>query len=476
MMLMRNAKVYALGEFSNRMGKALAIFLLAYLMAKEQFGMYSYILASSGILVALLDAGLNTLVILRASVRRFRNVFKLFVLAKLTSIFIVVSCCLVLNQITPLFDNVSVSIAGPLLLLSLCLDSQAFIGNALRARLDYLGDAVVKIIASAGFMLLLVALTLAHLQLEAVTALWSQALMIGMAIGFGAWRIWNVRTDLANPRSHTMRGVRSIFAISLPFAISSFGASFFNTIDTLVLGTLSQFNANATFNLVHRIGLMSHLPIGILVGFVLPYLTAQLGRSHAKAQDKKLIDWMVALAALAGLGIGQIFVLGVEYILVPTIGSQYAEATQLAATLSLYVVPIYVYSILTTFLTAQRFILSPSLCFAAATLVSAGLGYVVVSQFSPLDVAYVSAFSNWLLMCGFCVLYRKRIGDWPLRPATAGLIVLAGTCTLALNYFTPGNLSLAIRLLLLLVSFAAGVTLFIRRKQLLLTEMSNAAS
>lgn len=46
-MTIRKATIYALGEFSNRIGKALAIFLLAYLLAKEQYGIYNYILASS---------------------------------------------------------------------------------------------------------------------------------------------------------------------------------------------------------------------------------------------------------------------------------------------------------------------------------------------------------------------------------------------------------------------------------------------
>ena len=474
-MTISKATVYALGEFSNRIGKILAIFLLAYVLDKQQYGIYAYILASSGVLVALLDAGLNTLLILRASVQRFGNIFAMFALAKLFAIFIVVAGFFFVNLSTPLLNNVEASIVVPLVLLSLSLDSQAFIGNALRARLDYLSDSLVKIIASAGFLILLVVLILAHLQLNAVSALWSQATMIGFAVGFGAWRLWAVRADLANPRSHAARGVRAILAISLPFAISSFGASFFNTIDTLVLGSLSEFNANATFSLVHRIGLMSHLPIGILVGFVLPYLTAQFGRSQARRPDRSIVDWMIVLAALAGFSIGQIFVLGVENILVPLLGNQYSEAAHVAATLSLYVVPIYVYSIVTTILTAKRFILSPSLFFAAATMVSAGLDYLVVSHFPPLNVAYVSAFSNWLLMCAFCALYRNRMGEWPLRPRTAALILLAGICTLGLNHFGERSINSAIRIFLLLGSFVAAATLFLQKRHLL-TAMSRAAA
>jgi O-antigen/teichoic acid export membrane protein len=474
-MMIRKASVYALGEFSNRIGKALAIFLLAYLLAKEQYGIYNYILASSGVLVALLDAGVNTLVILRASMQRFGKLFALFALSKLVAVVVVVTGFFLLNLVTPILDNVDAAIVVPLVLLSLSLDSQAFVSNALRARFDYMGDALVKLIASAGFLVLLVALILGGVQLNAVNALWAQATMIGLAVGFGAWRIWVARAELCSPRSHSARGVRTVLAISLPFAISSFGASFFNTIDTLVLGSLSEFNASATFSLVHRIGLMTQLPIVILIGCVLPYLTAQFGKSQAKPPDRQLVDWTILLAALAGLVMGQVFVLGVENILVPLLGAPYAEAAHVAATLSLYVVPIYVYPIVTIILTAKRFILSPSLFFAAATLSSAGLDYVVISRFAPLDVAWVSAFSNWLLMCALCALYRHRIGEWPLRPRTAALIAAAGVCMLALNQLDPGSMNSLIRALLLLGSFAAATTL-LQQKRLLQTAMSRAAA
>lgn len=466
-MIVRKATIYTLGEFSNRIGKSLAVFLLAYLVAKEQYGIYSYLVAASGVVAALLDSGLNTLVILRASVQRFRRLFKLIVICKLAVLGTVVCALLGWNFIAPLFRNLAASAFVPFVAISLALDLQAFVGNSLRARLDYNGDAIVKMVGSLGFLAVLAGMYLLGWQLNAIAALWSQAAILTVAVVIGAMRIWVVRAQFARLGPHVERGFKSLLAISVPFAASSFCGSFFNTIDTLMLGMLSAFSANATFSLIHRVGLMSHVPVGILVGFILPYLTARFGKGRAAPPDREFMDWLISICAIAGLGVSQLYVLGVDWVVVPTLGAAYRDAMHVASVLSLYVVPIYCYSVINTTLIAKRFIVSTSLLFGVATLLSAALDYIVVSTLNPLMVAYVCTSVNWLLLGGFCFLYRTRLGVWPMSASTVALIIVAGSTVVALSFVPSGNVGAAIRLISCCVAAVLAASAYFRKMHLL---------
>lgn len=450
--MLKQALVYSSGELVNRLGKPAAVVLLAAMLSKEQYGIYSYAFAMSGVVLAFLDAGLNTLVILRCNRQHFARLFVSIAACKLLVAIVVLLLVVVWNGAAPIFRHTGTQILLPFLLMSALSDASAFLANSLRALHDFHGEAWLKANANLGLLAVLLLFLAVGWAASATAALWIHVVVLAAAVAYGSWRLMAKRTvrSGSHPR-HARAAMAAVVTISLPFAAANVFGSFFSFIDSLVLGHFGFFEVNATFSLAHRIGLLCHFPVGLVMGFLLP-LWAERRTGSTRTARVDLQRSYIVLLAVGAVLVSQVYVLGVSRVLTLFLDGAYADLRATATVLSGYVVPHFSYSLISTALLARRHILVPSMLFAVATVLSLVLDWLIVTHIQATLVMYVTVLANWFLLLAFIFLFRFRVREWPLWPQELLAVVALGAVVIALANLPPTVTGDAIRAGVALVS------------------------
>ena len=88
-MLLKNTAFFFLGEAFNRTAKFGAVAIIALVMSKREFGAYAFLLSGCLFVLVFLDAGINTMIVMRGSSKKGENLVPLFILTKLVAILFV---------------------------------------------------------------------------------------------------------------------------------------------------------------------------------------------------------------------------------------------------------------------------------------------------------------------------------------------------------------------------------------------------
>jgi O-antigen/teichoic acid export membrane protein len=429
-MLLKNTALFSVGEFASRAGKLLSVYVVAMAMAKSDFGTYAFVLSLSLVVVTLFDFGDNSLVLLRLTRSKFASLLSYFYLAKLTT----TVCCSILVLVAYYFAG-HVGGLYPAVLpafLAFCVtwDVQTFLCNAQRARHDFAGEMWSKIIANFGFLAALLVVIALHTRISVSIALWVQALAFVIGIGFSFRRLHPYLPHILPPRRHAWRGVKAILRIGAPMTLAASVGVLQASIDSLVLGGSSHLDANASFTIAQRMAQMTYLPLGVLVSVALPYLSEGL-QSGKRALDAKKLDQAFLSLVMAGAVIAQVFVLIGEWVIPHALGPRYGDVAQYNQVLALYIIPIYIFPVLTGLLWVMRVVVATQSLYGVSTLLSLILDIVAIQHFGPFAVVWVAVIVNWALVISFVLLYRLRIRSWPLRWPTV-LVGLLGTVAIGI--------------------------------------------
>jgi O-antigen/teichoic acid export membrane protein len=458
-MLLKNTALFSIGEFASRAGKLLSVYVVAMLMAKSDFGTYAFVLSLSLVVMTLFDFGDNNLVLLRLTRAKFASLLPYFYLAKI----ITTVCCSVLLLIAYYFaghiGGLYPAVLPAFLLFCVSGDVQTFLCNAQRSRHDFAGEMWSKIIANFGFLAALLAVVALRTHVSVSVALWVQSLAFVIGAGFSFRRLRPHLKGILPLWRHALRGVKAILRIGAPMTLAASVGVLQASIDSLVLGGTSHLDANASFTIAQRMAQMTYLPLGILVSVALPYLSEGL-RSGKRAPDVKKLDQIFLGLVMTGAVIAQIFVLIGEWVIPYALGPRYADVAQYSQVLALYIIPIYVFPVLTSLLWVMRVVVATQSLYGISTLLSLVLDLVAIQHYGPFAVVWVAVIINWALAISFVLLYRLRIASWPLRWPTV-VVGLAGTASIAVPRLiwsgvgtTESVLRTLIALTFLLVLFA----------------------
>lgn len=429
-MLLKNTALFTVGEFASRAGKLLSVYVVALLMSKSDFGTYGFVLSLSLVVMTLFDFGDNSLVVLRLTRSKFSRLLPYFYVAKMTTTF----GCGVLVVVAYRFAG-HVGGLYPAMLLAFLVycvtaDVQTFLCNAQRARHDFQGEMWSKIIASFGFLTALLIVVVLGMRISVTVALWVQAAAFIVGAMFSFLRILPYLARILPPTRHVRRGVKAILMIGAPMTLATSVGVLQASIDSLVLGGTSHLDANASFTITQRMMQMTYLPIGILVSVALPYLSEGL-KSGKRALSSKALDQAFMMLVIAGAVVAQIFVLLGEWAIPYALGQRYADVAQYSEVLALYIIPIYIFPVLTGLLWVMRVVVAAQTLYGLSTVVSFILDVVAIRYFGAFAVVWVAVAINWALLICFILLYRLRVRAWPLRWPTA-LMGVAGAFSIAL--------------------------------------------
>lgn len=463
-MLIRNTWIYLFGEILNRGGKFLAIYMMATLMAKTEFGRYSFVLSICLVVLVFFDFGVNSLVILRTTWKRVGHLIPLFQLTKLV-VTLFVCLALASGEVTfGLIDPIDGRNFTPFLLLCVGWDLQTFTGSALRARLNYVGEMVTKAIANVGFLLVLLVAVLIGLSLDLTAALWLQsaATIVGSIYGLLALRRGLKRW--LPPLRHARRGLKSIVKIGAPMTLATSGGVLQLAIDSLVLGSNNYLDANASYTLVQRMGQFAQLPMLVVLFAALPYVVEQL-KGGIRRPNVDLLRTIVMLLTWSGIAIGHFFVLAAEWAIPYALGDRYDDVGIYGAVLGLYIIPLYIYPVLTNLLSAMRLVVGVQSLAAASTMVSLILDLIVIRLYGPYAVAWVAVAVAWLFLVACIVFYRIRGCDWPID-LSIFLLAMIGTVTIALPRLMGmgSREEVLFRTACMFVAAAAGMCFVLKRR------------
>lgn len=467
-MIVKNSAFLLLGEAVNRGGKMLGFYVVALLLQKTMFGAYSFLISLSVPVMVALDFGLNSVIVYRTSPSRYRRLMPFFLLLKTMVVALV---CLGLTGLQSLFHLIPVAAPEFAAFLFLCLgyDLQIFMSNSLRTGLDFSGDFWLKLLSNCLFLVALILVLAFHSRLSVTIALWLQAAAFLLSAAWALPRLLAMLPRRVPLRRHRSKGLKAVARISAPMAIAGSAGLLQPSIDSLVLGSTRHFETNASFTLVNRLNQFAQLPVNILIFSGLPYLVEHLGGVR-KTIDRKTLWAVVSLLIVVGAIASQAFVLVIEWLIPWMLGRQYSDTVSYAAVLSLYVVPLYVYSLLLNLLCIVRQVVATQLIMAAGTLLGLGLDIWVIRTAPASQIMWVTVAGQWFLLGLFTAYYRIKLREWPFGPVQLCLIGLS-TLALLVPWLSFGEANWReslVRCVILTATISAGAVLALRHKPLIL--------
>jgi O-antigen/teichoic acid export membrane protein len=361
-------------------------------------------------------------------------------------------------------------VLAPFLLLCIGWDASAFLGNALRTRLNFVGDFLIKIIANGSFLTVLTTLSLIDARINIAQVLWLQAASFVPACLLGFyWTLQGVERALPATR-HAKRGLLSLARIGTPMALAASVGVGQVSIDSIVLGAGAHMEVNASFTLVNRLGQMAQLPVNILIFSGLPYIVDAL--RGGKVPDKNLLHIVVALLIGSAIVVANIFILANEWLVPFALGPQYSDVVYFAPWMGFYIIPLYIYPLYSNLLSAMRRVVVTQAISALATIMNLLLDIFVIRLHGPYAVAWVAGSMHWVLLTAFAGYYRWQVGYWPMSKTNVVFAIFGGAAILLPAFFmTPTTLAEGLMRSALALSAAGGTLLILSRNGALLRRL-----
>lgn len=451
--------IYGLGELFSRLGKILYVYLLALILLKEDFGYYNYILALAGVILIFLDCGLGANVVLRAHSRKFKRLFGLFLSAKVAVLTTVSVVFLLYYTAQSIFSTDALTATILLtLLLAIFWDLSAFLANAHRANFDYLGDAVSKVIGNGLGLIFLVAAYIGSVPLTISQALLIQIFSFALVV---VWSLVRIRKRGIIFYPWTVKSWRKllvIIKIGAMFALAASSGSLLASMDMIILGYFKELELLASFSIAHRAGLLTYVPMGIVLGYLLPHLSSSFGQGKS-VPVHRLLDIFMCICCLMALALSQCYILGIEWLIVPRLNESYGDLPSIARIMALYVLPIYVHTVIWTLLCAMRHSVIAQMPAALATLVTAITDLALIHGGQSSLVVWTPVVANWIMLIVLVSIYRIKTGCLPFGKRA---VAVYATCFLVmLGISFPGKIDAVVfsmlRFLLVILSIAGAL-------------------
>jgi O-antigen/teichoic acid export membrane protein len=462
-MFLKKISIYSVGEIFNLSTRMVILFLCAKILSKSDFGHYNYILASVGVVIIFLDAGLNMTLLLRASGAGLSRLFKVFVAIKLVLMLIALSLGLVLNFTSfELIPEVLHNSLITLILLSIGWDFSTFLAITHRANFDFSGEAIAKLIWSLAFLIFLLISYSLSLEMTATYVAIIQLLGFAIAIVWSLNRIYCKGIIVIQFDKKVLNASKAAMAISIPFVLSAAPASLLNSIDLIFMGNFSNLEYLASFAIAHKFTLLMYLPLSIAQAVFLPILSA---RSSGLRQPPKSKDLGNALkiGGLAAIALSQLCILTIDWIIIPILGvDDYSEVAWIVRVLILYLPLMFAHSILWTILVAMRFTVVSNMPAAIIVVVIATYDYVVLSQGWQDAIVWSPVIANFLMLAGLSFVYFKAFNMQPISAVIAILFIILILLMMVLSYASQidGVEFALVRFGVILLSLMASYVLF----------------
>jgi O-antigen/teichoic acid export membrane protein len=454
-MLTSNATLYTIGEVVNRSCKVASIFLLVNILTKSEFGSYSYLLSMVGVVIIFLDAGINILLQLRASGDRLLRLFKVFFITKILLILTITLGFFLLGAMSlPLVTYPLVEWLPSVLLLSIGWDLSTFLASAHRANFDFLGEAIAKFLWSMVFIIGLATAKILDLQISAFEAVLLQLLGFIVAIIWSLARIGWRGVTILKVRAHIWSQSGKVLSISLPFAFSGALASLLNSIDQLVLGYFSQLDFLASFAIAQKFVLLMYLPLGIVQGFIMPYL-AESTRKTRHVSSLNALEKMLFISLVSAVGLSQLYILAIDWVIIPILGTdKYSDVAEMGRVMVLCLPFMFMHVVLWTVLVSMRFTVLAHIPATIITLVVTSFDYVLISMGQVQLMVWSPVLANFLMLGGLSWIYRLKLRLQPIS-ITLGVLSALLICLVAImSYFSLSD-SLGFAAVRLAVALAA---------------------
>lgn len=395
-------------------------------MEKSEMGLYNYVISAVAILLTFLDAGLSTLIVTRATDKRLKILFHIFVFSKLILIILIMPSVLFAFNLIFGFQGQIANYVLLLVVLSISWDLSTFFSITHRCHFDYFGEAVAKVLWSVIFIILIFVLWFLKVEMTVTVVILAQV------SGFLISTIWSLQRLLAagvkifkfdlRILSHT----RLLFSISIPMAASMVVASVFNSIDQIILGYYEEFEFLASFGLAQRVCLFMYMPITVAQAFLLPYVANNHRKLTYSSDNLIKMRSVYILGLLSALSLAQICILSVDYILVPAIGqTEYEEISWICRLVILYLPPAAMHAMLWVILISMRFTVLANI---PATLIVPFIcifDYIAIKFFSHEYIIYSPFIAHFVLFLGLAIVFFVKVGfDTIIYEMSLGIIIV----------------------------------------------------
>lgn len=447
--MIKSFSFYSLSEIISRLGKISFLFLLAFLQIKSEYGFYNYLLSISSILIILFDGGINTFVTTRTKNKNLKHIFNVFLHAKVTIVVLITTLFLLLRL--KYFGNIPNLLFISALILGILWDFCSFLGNTLRSRFDFYGESILKIISTVIPFICILIIVFFRTNISSLDALVSQI------IGFLLANIWgiymtnkNIKISRISPKFQKV--IIPLIGSGFLITIAASGGTLLSSIDAIILGSYHQLNFLATFSIANKVAQMAYIPLGIIIGFFMPYLVNQYG--GGRKFEPILISRISAAAFFLGIVLSQLYIICVDFFITFFLNSKFQDINQFTNFMSYMIIPNCIHPIFWVIFATKKnnFLLQLP---TAITVCIVGLyDYICIESFGVNYIKWSPLIANLFILIFFIVLYRFKYKIMPFTFNMLLYFILGMTFIMSISFLTFNSMYIyLIRVLLLSTSF-----------------------
>jgi len=429
--MIKSFSFYSFAEIFSRLGKILFLFTLAIIQSKSDYGMFNYLFSIVGLLVVFFDCGITTYVVVRAKPSNVKYLFNVFLHTKLTVISLVFLSLFFLIKFNYIFNKINFFYCLYIIGLAVLWDLSVFVGSSLRSRFDFFGDSVIKILSSFIPFLFLIIFKYKESTIGIEEALLSQILGFLIADLWGLFRVNSKhRIQKISPRLKSK--IIPLIASGFMISIAASGAVLLSSVDAFILGYFSKLEFLATFSIANKIALMAYIPLGIIIGYLMPFFV----KYYRGNQQFNLIflNNIFIACIFAGLFFTQIYIFGINFVATNILHVKYLDLVSFSHAISFMILPNFIHPIFWAILASKGNTLAVQMPSAITTFVIIIYDIVSITYFNENCLKWSPFIANSFILLIFIVFFKYKNRHLPFTIKTIGYFI-ASLLACALLYF-----------------------------------------